>query len=116
MIPDIQALEIIEERFAIPDMTKNSASSCVFDAFQKLAQYAARLIDSADYAVLVPLLQTVDELHDHCGTIVKNAIENIFIYRLTGCLDLHSERKEIIILFPVRLAAIVYRHWNAPAI
>jgi len=116
MIPDIQALEIIDEKFFIPGIVKDNKPCDLFESFDKIATYSISLMENDDRQMLRQLLYTINDLHCHCGAMIRTAIENIFIYRLSNSLDFQTNRNEILSLFPPKLADVVYKQWNASAI
>lgn len=116
MIPDMQALEMIEEWFHIPGVDKANRRSCVFAAFRKIAAHAEMLMENSDYGTLQRLMQLLLELDIHCSATVRNAIENITIYRLSHAIDRHADKEKLFSLFPEKLAGVVNRYRYSAAI
>jgi len=79
----------------------------VYDAMNALTHYTSKNIAAHDYNTVKHCFEVAARLYSRGNTIVKNAVQNIFVYSFTQLFHTYSrERKELIQILPLSLYAL----------
>ena len=72
------------------ELKENGILGNVNAAMQVLVRYTRKMIYLHDLAAVVKCIRLADKIYDKGNTIVKNAVENVFVYSFSGlrtCCD-----------------------------
>lgn len=108
MIADAKIYAAIEARF--PELQSSDDSGNFYRSFDDLSRQAREWIREENVDSLEECLLLVNKLYEHSSTRVRNAIENVFIFRIIHPLQQSQQRFEIKRRMPEALRNIIYRH------
>jgi hypothetical protein len=69
------------------DLTENRTSPTVYQSIQVLTDYTKRMALSHDFKMVAKCMAIVAKLYRKGDTLVRNAIENVFIYSFSSMMS-----------------------------
>jgi len=85
---------IADELPEIGNELKTVPSSNVFKTLQCLAGYTRRMIAVHNYGAVRRSFTLAEKIYNHGNTVVRNAVENVFVYSFSAMLN-RCEEKEV---------------------
>lgn len=112
MIADVKIYSVLEAQF--PQLLPDAGTPDFYHSFRALSRQVGQWIHEHELGRLEQCLRLVDKLYRHSSNRVRNAIENVFIYRIIHPIQQSHMRYEIKRAMPESLREMVYRHlYNA---
>ena len=95
---------------AIPEisvsLTLNKKDNA-YDAMNTLCVFTCKNIDQRNYRVVKRCFKVADKLYSKGNTIVKNAVQNVFVYSFTKMFQSYpAEKKELMAILPISLYSL----------
>lgn len=99
------------------DIIKEDQPQEAYETCARLSDCTKRLIDNRDKAVFSKCLSALNNVYAQvrCST-VKQAIENVFLYKLSDVIMLRSDRKDWMYLLPKSFTDKMYQQLYASGI
>jgi len=102
---------------AIPEISHDleSRRNCsAYDVMNTLTAFTCQSIDEHNYNVVRRCFQAADKLYSKGNTMVKNAVENVFVYSFSKMFNAYpAEKKQLFAIIPITLYTLyiaqVYR-------
>ncbi len=92
---------------AVPELTgiiENSKCRNAYDVVRQLFKYTATQVLSKNLAAAKACLSLAEQLYDKGNTVIKNAIENVYVYSFSHAFFCDEKRRrEVLPLVPVTL-------------
>lgn len=67
-----------------PSLKENAVTGNVTQAIKVLAHYTRSLLSLHDLPAVVKCLQVADKIYEKGNQVVRNAVENVFVYSFSG--------------------------------
>jgi len=86
-------------------------SGNVFKILQCLAGYTRRMISMHNYGAVRRCFALAEKIYNHGNTIVRNAVENVFVYSFSSMLNRCEENEIPVVhaMMPVSLYSVYVR-------
>ncbi len=93
------------------DLKEQAVTGNVTHAIKVLTAYTRRLLSLHDLPAVVKCMQVADKIYDKGNQVVRNAVENVFVYSFSGlqCACNRLEWKVIQAKMPVSLYSAYVR-------
>lgn len=94
----------------LPEFSKKWSAEEIknpYAAMQILLQLTTEKAQEHDFRMVKRCLETAGRLHDHGNSIIKNAVENIYVYSLSNLLYAFGEDKpRLLAIIPMTLYTV----------
>jgi hypothetical protein len=67
-----------------PDLKENAIKGNVTNAIKVLTNYTRKLVSLHDLPAVVKCMQVADKIYEKGNNVVRNAVENVFVYSFSG--------------------------------
>jgi hypothetical protein len=114
MIPETQAIEIINEQF--PEINLSEQPDKPFKKFDVITNYAVELLNKNEHNKLSKFFKLIGDLYAHCDNKIKMCIENVLIYKLATRIELCSQRAQLLKLIPFPIKAVMQKQFYSASI
>ncbi|PQJ12622.1 hypothetical protein CJD36_002450 [Flavipsychrobacter stenotrophus] len=108
MINQLEIPMFIEE--ALPEMPRElltSKQNTAYDLLGSLTTFTCKNINDHNYRSVKRAFQIADKLYAKGNGVVKNAVENVFVYSFTRMFNTYpNEKKELLAILPITLYTI----------
>lgn len=108
MINQLEIPMYIEE--ALPEMPHEllaSKRNTAYDLLGSLTSFTCKNINDHNYKTVKRAFQIADKLYSKGNGVVKNAVENVFVYSFTRMFNTYpNEKKELLSILPITLYSI----------
>lgn len=108
MINQLEIPMYIEE--ALPEMPHElliNKCNTAYDLLDSLTSFTCKNIDDHNYKTVKRAFQIADKLYVKGNGVVKNAVENVFVYSFTRMFNTHpKKRKELLSILPITLYSV----------
>lgn len=89
-LPEVK-LELAQTNAAASTATNGAANACqptqaAYQSIQALADYTKRMALEHDYKTVQKCMNLVNKLYEKGNTLVRNAVENIFIFSFSSLM------------------------------
>ena len=95
---------------AIPEISSDlvlSRKRNAYDMMNTLTAFTCQNINEHNYNVVKRCFQMADKLYSKGNTMVKNAVENVFVYSFSKMLNTYpAEKKQLFAIIPITLYSL----------
>lgn len=111
MINQLEIPAYLEE--AVPEISsdlKINNTGNAYDVMNMLMVFTFNNIKAHNYKVVKRCFKIADKLYNRGNTIVKNAVQNVFVYSFTKMFERYpAEKQELLALLPMTLYSLYIR-------
>ena len=108
MISQLEIPSYLEE--ALPDISKElkvNKKGNAYDAMNALIVFTGKNIKAHNYKMVRCCFEIADKLYNKGNTMVKNAVQNVFVYSFTKMFEIYAaEKQQILGMLPATLYAL----------
>ena len=108
MINQVELPMYLED--AIPEISHDLVLNCetnAYSAMNTLTAFTSENIEAHNYNVVKRCFLLADKLYSKGNGIVKNAVENVFVFSFTRMFDCFpAEKKQILAILPISLYSL----------
>jgi len=108
MINELEIPMYLEE--ALPEISRDLVSnkkSSAFDLMTALIGFTSKNIKEHNYKSVKRCFQIADKLYSRGNSIVKNAVQNVFVYSFTNMFQNYpAEKKQLLAILPITLYSL----------
>ena len=108
MIDQQEATVLLQQE--LPDLQQElnaEETGNIYQQMRKLLLYTAGKIKEHNYAAAGKCFHVVNALHEKGNTVVKNTVENVFVFSFSSLLHLaHKDKRKLVGIIPASLYAL----------
>lgn len=114
MINQLEVPMFLEE--AVPNIKSDICDGhCnrAYDLMSSLSAYTCQNITAHDFKTVKRCFQVAEKLYDKGNAVVKNAVQNVFVYSFTNIFQKYPvERQRLMAIMPISLYSLYIAQIN----